>query len=429
MTIILPTSKRALPASFAAVLALPAVSHGLDYGISDARALGMGGATVATANAAQAQYYNPAMLAMYEGQEEDTRHGRVYLPTMVSQVSNSVEDVVDVLEDDLDDQLSEAITAYNADANQGTAQGVSLASRDLQSAILDIGNQDLDGEAYVGFSVSEPSHRQGGSFYFGIRAVGGGTSNVSDEDLALLDDYIETMDFAASGGTAGVFHPELFDEDGQLVDPAEDITSAATISSMSFAEWGVAFAHEFEFWGQNVSLGATPKIMRVDVYLDDLTYGDSDYDYEEDKRTHYTMNLDLGVAVPIGEHFRIALASKDIVPQTFAAGSGQSVETKARSRIGAAYEHRWVSAGWDVDLQTNEALGNERPGQETALGVDIHALPWLDVRLGYRHDLQGFRGDVLSGGIGIRAGRLVADLAYATSEDITGGGVQFGWTF
>ena len=54
---------------------------------------------------------------------------------------------------------------------------------------------------------------------------------------------------------------------------------------------------------------------------------------------------------------------------------------------------------------------------------------WLQVRMGYRQDLQGFKEDIISAGVGFHTGRFVADLAYATSEGMQGGGLQLGWTF
>lgn len=405
------------------------LSVALDYGIYDARSLALGGTGVASGTTQNAVFYNPAMLAFYEGQEEDSRNGRVYLPMVVAQLDEDVEEPLDVIEQDLDDQLSQAINNYNADMSSENAAAVALASAALENGLRTIGNRDINGDAFIGFMVSEPSDGAGGSFYFGSRAVTGGASILSPEDLDLLNDYSEAMAFVGGDTVNGVEHTELFDEDGNLIDPADQVTSSVDFGSLVITEWGVAVSKEFEFWGQSVAFGVTPKAMRVDVYRDDLSYSDSDYDYDEDKRSHFTMNTDVGIAVPIGKHFRVGLAAKDIVPQEFEGANELVVKTKARTRFAAAYTHRYVNFAVDVDLQKTEALGTGLPGQEVGAGLEVTLFPWVHFRGGYRQDLEGFKDSVISGGVGFKTGRFVADLAYAVSEDIQGGGVQMGWTF
>lgn len=401
----------------------------LDYGIYDTRSLAMGGAGVATATGQHAQFSNPALLAMYDGAEEDTRNGRVYLPVMVVQLSESVNDTVDVVDEELDTQLSSAINTFNADRNLVNAQSVADTSRDLLDGINQVGNRDLDGEVFIGFSVSEPSDRAGGSFYFGARAIGGGTSEVRSEDTQLLNRYIEMADFIASGGTAGALHLDLVDADNNLIDPSDQITSSANIASLIIAEWGVAVARELQIWGQNISLGATPKLTRVDVFVEEFSYGDTELNYQEEKRSYLGANLDVGLVWRLGDSFRVALASKDLIPQSYGSGSGAEVELSARSRLGLAYVNQYVSFGIDMDLQSNEAIGSLRPGQELAAGLEINPFRWMNLRFGYRQDMEGFRDDVLSAGLGFHVGGFVADLAYANSEDIQGAGLQLGWTF
>lgn len=414
-----------------AFLSLPS-AQALDYGIFDARSLAMGGSGVASATSQHAVFYNPALLSMYEGEEEDTRNGRVYLPIIVAQVNDTVEDALDVVDDELDDQVSAAVTAFNADTSAANAQAVADATTSLQSGINLIGNREFEGEAFLGFMVSEPSDREGGGFYFGSRAVAGGLSDVTQEDLDLLQDYVEAMNLAAQSGVEAAVtdFPDLFDpENNTLIDPAERVTSAVDISSLVISEWGVAVSKEFEFWGQPVALGITPKIMHVDVYREDFTYTNSDYNYEDDKRSQVTLNTDLGIAMPLGKYFRIGIAAKDIIPQKFEGGNGLSVETKARSRFAAAFAHKWLTVAVDLDLEKNKTLGAGRPSQELSVGTEISLIPWVHFRGGYRQDLEGLQDDVLSGGVGFRTGRFVADAAYAFSENMQGGALQLGWTF
>ncbi len=401
----------------------------IDYGIYDSRALAMGGTAVAVADLQNAQFYNPALLALSDGAEEDTRKGRVYLPVIVGQIADGVETTLDVLDEELDDQLDAAVDAFNAAPSSVTAQQVSTVSRDLQTALVDLNGENLDADIFVGFSVSEPSDRSGGAFYLGARVITGGQSQVTQADLDLLEDYIEAMDFVASGGSAGQPHPELLDGDGNLIDPTPNITSSSNIGSAVFTEWGVSASKEFSFWGLPIALGATPKLMRVDIFREDLMYGDADIDYQDDKRTHLTLNADLGLAMELGKYFRVGLAAKDIIPQVFEAGSGLTLETRARARLGVAFVQQYVSFGIDYDLQQSEALGSERLGRQASAGLELRPWSWVSFRAGYRQDMEGLKEDLISAGVGFRTGRFVADLAYATSDDTQGGGLQLGWTF
>ncbi len=86
----------------------------ISYGVYDSRALAMGGSATAIGSHAQAAFYNPALLAFHDKEEEAGRDGRVYLPSIVVQVSDATEAAVNAIDDELDTQLSSAINAFNA---------------------------------------------------------------------------------------------------------------------------------------------------------------------------------------------------------------------------------------------------------------------------------------------------------------------------
>ena len=60
----------------------PATSYAVNYGIYESRAMGMGGAAVASANTEHAVYYNPALLAFHDEKAEEGRDGRFFFPTV-----------------------------------------------------------------------------------------------------------------------------------------------------------------------------------------------------------------------------------------------------------------------------------------------------------------------------------------------------------
>ena len=419
----------------------------IDYGVFDARALAMGGTALAVGDTSQAQYYNPALLAFHDGDEDKTRDGRVYFPTLIVQASKTVDSAVDAVDDELDKKLSNAVDGFNAVPNITSAGQVAKSAGDLRKVLDEIANKDLTINAFFGLSVSEPSDRSGGAFYIGARVIGVGTSNITADDLALLDDYIAAMNALAGGADPIVVatqHPNLINPNGTLKDPTDTLGSSADISALGISEWGMAFAKEFSFWGQAVSLGITPKLMRVDAYRDraDFNNLDSDSvgDFSDTKSTHMTFNADVGIAAIIAEHYRVGIAVKDAFAHNFSTHQDDdpvtglprpdlNIKLRPRSRAGVAYVNESLSIGLDYDLQESTPMANESPTQDISLGGEYRIFDSLAIRVGYRQDKTGLRDNATSAGLGFHWRRFVADLAYSQSSDMKAGGLQLGWTF
>ena len=438
------------PALLAIALAASQV-QAMDYGIFDARALAMGGTAVAVGNTAQAQYYNPALLAFHAGDEDKSRDGRGYFPTMVVQYSDTAQDVANAVNDKLDVKVTDAVDAFNTQINTTTAAGVASAATDLRKVLDKIANRDINVDATLGFSLSDPSDHEGGAFYMNLRAFGVGTSKVTQTDLALLDEYIAATNQIAGGAsyaTVALQHPALVNPDGTLKDPTQDLTSSAAVSGLAIAEWGLAMAKEFTFWDQAVSLGITPKLMRVDAYRDDANFtnsnignlNDSLNDFSNTKSTYMTFNADLGAAAIFADHYRVSLAVKDAFAKDFVTTQGTDpvtgqarpdlvVKLHPRSRMGLGYVNDSISLGLDYDLKAPTPMANETASQYLSLGAEYRLFDSLALRAGYRQDRTGIHQNVSSAGLGYRWRRFVADLAYAQGGDMKGGGLQLGWTF
>lgn len=425
---------------------MPAVA--ISYGVYDSRALAMGGSATAVGNYAQAAFYNPALLGFNDRDEESGRDGRVYLPNIVVQASTASQSAIDAVDENLDTQLSTAVNNFNAQADATTAGAVADAADSLGSVLDDIANQDLTIDGFVGFNVSEPSDREGGAFYFGVRVIGGGLANVTEEDRALLDDYIDSMRQIAAGAdpvAVAAQYPQLINDQGQLIDPTDTLTSNADLSALSLAEWGLAMAKQWTLWDQDVSFGITPKLMRVDAYRDTADFNEGvdsldTTDFSDTRTTHITFNADLGLAVRLAEHYRISLSVKDIVEKTFTTHqepdptTGETpppleVTLSPRSRIGMAYVGDAFSIGLDYDLQEAKPMANELGVQELCLGAEYVIFDHYALRAGYRTDQSGSHENMASFGIGYQWRRFVADIAYMTGGDYQGAGLQLGWTF
>ncbi len=423
----------------------------IDYGVFDARALAMGGTTLAVGDTAQAQYYNPALLAFHSGDEDKTRDGRTYFPTLVVQATDTVDAALDAVDEDLDTKLSGAINAYNSLQSSGNAAGIAASSADLREVLDKIANKDIAINSFFGLSVSEPSEREGGAFYIGARVIGVGTSSITETDLNLLDDYIAAADALAKGATpqaVAAQFPQLANPNGTLRDLTPTLSSSADVSALAISEWGMAAAKEFSFWGQAASFGITPKLMRVDAFRDQASFNnvssssvDSQLnEFEDTKSTHITFNADFGIAAIIAKHYRVGIAIKDtfakdfttqqsLDPITGLARPDLVVKLHPRSRMGMGYVNEHLSIGLDYDLQESTPMANEAPSQDLSVGAEYRLFDGLALRLGYRQDQTGLRDNASSAGIGYRWRRFVMDIAYSESADMKAGGLQLGWAF
>jgi len=431
-----------------ALFSLPGFA--ISYGIYDSRALAMGGSAAAIGTHAQAAFYNPALLAFHDEEEETGRDGRVYLPSLVIQVSEATETAVEAMDDNLDTQLSNAVDAFNAAPGIEGAAQIAASAQELSDALDDIANQDLNLDGFIGFNISEPSNREGGQFYFGTRLIGGGLANVTETDSALLDDYIDAMNQIAAGvdpATVAAQYPQLINANGQLIDPTGTLTSNADVSALAISEWGMALAKQFEWRDYRIAVGITPKLMRVDAFRDTADFNDN-LDSVEDgvdglsdtQSTHITLNADFGVAAIIKEHYRVSLTLKDAFEKSFTTTqepdpvTGEpapdlSVTLSSRSRLGLGYVNEKFSVGLDYDLGEAKPMANEAGTQELSLGAEYLLLDSLALRAGFRNDLTGLRDNLISGGIGYQWKRFVVDVAYVQGGDYRGGGLQLGWTF
>lgn len=401
------------------------------FGVFESRAQGMAGASVAVGTPEQAAFYNPALLAFSDGKEEDTRNGRILLPSALIRGTTNLSKLQNAIEDDLDEQLIRSVDDFNDNNSIDNAIQVLNAARDIESTIEDIGNDEVDVEAVIGFTISEPGHREGGSFYFASRILAFGVTQVSDDDLTLLGDYIDAMDISINSSIADaiIAHPDLFDENSILIDPSEDITSTADVGSIVIAEWGVAAAKEFTLFDFPFAVGITPKVQRLKVFREDISYTDTDLQYVDTVRTFLTMNVDLGLAATIWDDFRLGLTIKDVLPQEFDVDNGLNAQIQPKIRFGSAYYHRYLSIGFDLDLISNRAIAGESPIQEASVGIEVKPFDALMFRFGYRHELFGIHEGALTTGVGIKIGRAIADFSYLTGSDQRGGAVQFGLAF
>lgn len=402
---------------------------GTAFGIYDARTLGMGGASVASANNDNAQFYNAALLAFNDEIEERTLDSRFLFPLLIPQAAESVITIEELSRDDPTRAITRAVSDFNAAPDPLTAQAVVDATANLDGALADIDGEDLFSDIYLGLAVSEPGKFQGGGFFIGARVLVGGRPDVAGVDRTVLAAYREGLTFVASNGMQGVARPELFDANGALIDPGNDFESTVSAVGAVVTEAGVAMSTQAQLLGGPVAAGFTFKVQRIDTFEDIERGLDDRIDTGQNSKYHGSINFDVGLVREFGKRWRIGLAVKDIIPREYDTALGTDIRFRPRARIGAAYQAGGVQIAVDADLTRNEPLGTERPTQEVATGVEwALGLP-VRIRAGYRHDMQGARDDIVSIGVGTIWKRLAIDLAYADGGDARAAALQFGIVF
>lgn len=402
-------------------------SFGASFGVFEPKALAMGGATVAVSSIENAQFYNPALLAFHDEDEDTKNIGRFYLPTSSVQIPEAAFDIQDIDDDQLVDRLSDSVDQFNADTTIENASLVSEFSEDLVSSLNSLTDSSLSLDAFAGISLVEPGNRQGGGFYLGVRGLGGGSIDITQQDLDLLNDYSEGLEFIASAGTRGEAHPELFNGDGTLIDPRANLTSRASAVGAAALEVGVSFAYEYDLWGQPVAFGLTPKFSTIFTYEAILDIQNNNVITEDSEQRERILNLDVGVASYYGP-WALGIAVKDVFEQSIDTELGNEVNITSKPRLGLAYRGERFQIGLDYDLVPIKPLGTESDTQEIALGVNWQVWRSLSLRAGFRQDQASNTDSQLSAGFGFRWRRFLMDAAISESADSRAAAMQIGWT-
>lgn len=404
----------------------------LPFGAFDPRSLAMGGAGVASATSANAAYYNPALLSMYKTRKEVGRNSRFIFPTVTGRVADAIYDNRNIEDENLEQDLTTAIQDFNGNMNSQNAQGVLNAATDLSNRLDEFVDGPVHVDANIGIVLGIGHKHEGGSIIINRRGVGTGAIEDFSGDLALLEDYVEAMQFVESGGTAGAPHPELYDPaSGQLADQTGNLTSEGNGGGFDITEIGMAMSKEFEILGRDIAIGITPKILHVVTYdfRADATTGDTNSD--EFDNEDWDVNLDVGLAHEINTQWRVGLIFKYLRSLNYKTALGRELKLDPQVRAGVAYDSPWGFYALDLDVIENDPVGYGSPSQMLSLGGEWKYARWLQLRAGISRNMQGIGNNsdpVFSTGLRWDFGGIL-DLSYAQGASEFGAGLQLGYRF
>jgi hypothetical protein len=401
----------------------------MPFGSFDPRSLAMGGTGVASADANNAVFHNPALLSQYQYDEDEGRNSAFILPSITARVSDTVEEIATFRDEDYDGQLSRAITAFNNTANPQNAQAVLDASLNLQDGLSAVSSGPVFADGNVAFVIAIPSMNQGGAFVFNKRFVGDGRIRKSPEDEALLNLYIETLQFL-TGQTATP--PQNIGDvyDGaQLNDLTGNLTSTASAAGLALTELGLSMGGQFSLWEQKIALGITPKFVKAETYATESTATDQ-YDKNQ-AESRWDVTADIGAAKFFNNGWNVGLSIKNIVPLKYTTNINNDISIGPQVRAGVAYTTNWGMLSLDVDVLENNAVGGGDKTQYSLAGAEWD-FKWGKLRGGYNYNFSATssaKKGLFSAGIQITPFGMILDLAYADNGVERAAALQTGFQF
>lgn len=423
------------------------------FGVYDARSQAMGTAAVAVGDVGMAAGHNPALLGLFDEDEDKSRNGRFYIslpiPNGTITLSQVAIDALEILQDEPDIIFDDALQNFNdvdqpGDPNAETqlrqfwAGVAGPAARELEDALIEVANKDIHFSGFLPIvAIAEPGELGGGGFYFGTRLEGGGSTYIPDDDVELFHNYVEALDNVASGGYWRDVHPELFNADPNYVDftppplndPFDDVESRADLRGFIINEVAVAGAKGFDFDRMRLSIGATPKVMQVRVFDESREVSNEKLEIENTTEPHLTFNMDIGVAIHFDSGIRLGYTGKDLFRRTYETTTGSSVTLQTKHRLGFAYIKPNWQVGLDYDMSLNQPVANELTSQFLALGGEYTLFKRVHLRAGYQYDTEGNIPSATSFGLGVSLFPFKGNISYIESEDEKGVGLQWGFVF
>ncbi len=396
---------RRLPLAIALTALCAGTAHAAPFSPFDVRAAGMGGTGVASAKAASAALFNPAMLSAQ-------KEGDAF--QFVLGVGANAADEAEMF--DTVDELQTQIDAFNAAFDIADDAGMYGAAVDIRQSLTEVDGNYLIADLGTGLGVGVPGRKLGVGVFVSVKAQALVSPSIAGSDYAYIDDVI--ADYEDNGN---LDTPPLTDFPGD---------SQVTGVAIAVAEYGVALSHRLAMGEGSLDIGVTPKAVEISTfdYTESISnFDDADIDSDTYEKTDSGFDLDAGVVYkPNAEsNWQYALVAKNLIGGDYKTVTNRSIELNTQLRAGVAHVKNRTTLAIDLDLTENDGVA---PGTETqflALGAE-YDLKYLQGRIGYRANLASSDvDDVASIGLGLGP----VDLSVMGNADEVGAYLQlgFGW--
>lgn len=428
----------------AAFIFSSACAVALPFSSFDTRSMAMGGAGVAVSGPDAAPLFNPAMLS---ASKEEDDFGLI-LPTIGIRIADpdKLRDSVDTFQkQDSIGQLRTAINNLNTAITNNT--GIAAAANALSTNITNVStqlttlsNKPITIDGGIATVVGIPNKKFGVAFYANAAVATGGVFKYND--AATLTGPTTGLAALAASCAANPI-PTNTACTTLAAFNTNNLTSGINFKGVALGEFGFSLSREFTISNHNVSLGITPKIIKAQLFDAQLKVNDSSDQSvtAADFIAEYGLvNFDLGAAKNYNNGWRSGFVIKNVIPQTLdfkkalTAGAtpvptGEKLQLMPQARIGVSHSNNWSTVALDMDLTRNDPAGFESATQYLALGGELDAFGWAQVRAGYRIDMVNSARNVTSLGLGFSPFGVHADLAVAGNENEIGASFQLGFHF
>ena len=409
-----------------ALLISSSVALAIPFSSIDTRSMAMGGAGVAVDSADAAPLFNPALLSVANEKDRFS----ILLPTVGIHLADpdKLGDSVDAFQNgNYLNNLQSAITTFNSSPTTPNATIVSTDIQAVSSQLALLSNKPITVDGGLATVVAVPGKKLGFAFYANATAAAGGSFQY--KDATTLTQLGIDVNNCAGGSPSACNAVQAFN--------TNNLTSGIDIKGVTLGEIGFSLSREFEISGQNVALGITPKIVKAQLFDSFILVNSSNQSNVSgaDNIADYNyVNFDLGAAENYNNGWRTGFVIKNIIPKNLdfkykQVPTGDSLKLMPQARIGVSHANSWSTVALDVDLTHNDPAGFENSTQYIALGGELNAWSWAQLRAGYRIDMVNSARNITSVGLGFSPFGVHADLAVAGNATEIGASFQLGFRF
>lgn len=368
------------------------------------------------------------------------------LSNQITTTGNAAEDYEDdpsqANEDALRDELDN-LSAQNQ-TTRGEVDEVDSLVRSTQDTFTEFSNRPVNFGFLAGLGLAMPRGNVPFAVGFNNNAYGGAQFQLNENDLSSFtnvtddtDQFLDRVD-AINNALQAVLDADTPEEredalddynaaqatlndptdnnvydNGEFQDDSLDIEtseleSTVDILGANFTEVTLGSGVDFPNQFGNLSVGAVGKAQYILVFgevleFDDIENIDASF-IQENTETYVTGNIDLGVSQTFDQlgagTVAVGAVVKDVIPQTFESGDGREIEINPKVRAGISHYTPYSLVSVDIDVTENEPVGFGVPTRYLALGMELDAFGWAQVRAGFRNNLAVDDASVVSGGLG-----------------------------
>jgi len=320
--------------------------------VADARSNAMGNTGVVSADYLLAPFHNPALGALHR----DNDDVGILIPAIGINVHDKDESIQAI--DDAQDLYKQI--------DSGSSSNVA----ELERLLTEIdGSAPVAVTGGVNFAIAVPTRTLSVNVF-----AGGFTEVIAAADIADNAD------------------PEIRYNDSEF-----------EMAAFAVTEVGISLSKSFDFGGQGIAFGISPKYQELITYsqrdsLDKFDLGE----YDKSERSETAFNMDMGVAWH-SDAWRAGLAMKNVFSQEIGTEIGNyTYELNPQATLGLGYVGELFTASMDFDLTKQKRYKEiDDDTRFVRFGMEANAWGWAQLRAGYEMDLEDTLDDSITAGIGI----------------------------